>query len=142
MCSSTPDSRKQLTGQKINGGRSRASKRAKALVAEITSVTTSPKKKLMNTDIVANILSKSEVEEKQLKTGTELRKFDREKKQKNASKLKKNALSKNEFAKKSAKNDNKVRFRLGCGIEALTSETLITLVQSTAPYLFPGDNTK
>jgi hypothetical protein len=69
-----------------------------------------------------------------IKTGYEMRK-DRKLEQK-LKRDRERRIEKVEVPKKKASTE-KIRFKLGCGIEALTAENLLGLVRSTAPYLFP-----
>ena len=70
------------------------------------------------------------------KTGAELR---RQRKQ--ALKVKTPSSAKSKPTKSTssyaAAQEKPVRFNLGCGIEVLTAASLLDLVKSTAPYIFP-----
>lgn len=131
-------SRKQVYGQRLSGGRSRASKRLKALESEALPDSFEVKTKLVSVDFLANIEEISGKDISDTKTGAEKRKLDREKKQREEKKIRNKVNEGNKSPKHATKDQaSKVRFKLGCGIEALTPSTLISLVESTAPYLFP-----
>lgn len=75
-----------------------------------------------------------------IKTGSELRKQKRveETKKRNKDFQKYNKQGNNQLKLSKDKSDvNKTRFRLGNGLEVLTAESLLGLVRSTAPFLFP-----
>eukprot|EP01038_Epipyxis_sp_PR26KG_P014694 gene14694-19741_t len=95
-----------------------------------------PKKQSVLERIDLNLL-----DEKNNKTGHELRK---NRKIMTKTEAKNYTTNKIQISKKSTNNSNNIksiRFRLGCGIEALTAQNLIELVKSTAPFHFSSIQT-